>query len=139
MHPIGVYLTCPGKSENSLSSDRSTGTCLPPCSCPASSSTDWALSFPLLSQHTCPSTVMLSWEWDHEYTDSKINFCTPAINKFFFYHFDKTEAIEPLWWYLCLYLNWQWNWREFLYVKMTPQFLSKLFNLFSQNYRQEHK
>lgn len=55
-----LKLTWPGNREYSLSSDRSTGTCCPPCSGPASKRTDWAFSLPLLSQQICPNTVTLS-------------------------------------------------------------------------------
>lgn len=59
-------LTWPGNREYSLSSDRSTGTCWPPCSGPASKRTDCAFSLPLLSQQICPNTVTLSCRWTDE-------------------------------------------------------------------------
>lgn len=58
-----IPLTWPGNREYSLSSDRSTGTCWPPCSGPASNRTDCAFSLPLLSQQIWPNTVILSYRW----------------------------------------------------------------------------
>lgn len=66
-------LTCPGKREYSLRSDKSTGICVPEeCSRSPSRITDLLFSFPLLSQPIWPSRMTGSYQrvqYKNDYTE----------------------------------------------------------------------